>query len=530
MRTLRFSSLIPWLLVGLLGSALALLPLPYAALLVGLGVGAVLTLLDPVWALYAVVLSVPVQEIVHLPGGLSYTQAALVVMTLVWLVRVLAYPERPIAVGHLTPVLLVLVWVLALSTTLTPYSQGQGVKETLRWGAVVLVYLVARNSLQGGAGAQDPPSGQLSWWRVSGLVACLLLAPVACALVGLGQFVLAEGPPSFEIEGGQFVRAYGTIGHPNSFAGYLNMGWPLALALTGGAAWSLARSGTLPNLTRTPGRSASVSLLLVLGAGTGLAIVLAALLASFSRGGWLGAVGGLGTMVLVWGMTLRREVRRTVWKWAVPATTGAVLVLVVAVRAEVVPTALGERLDSIVRNVRLFDVRTVQVTPQNFAVVERMAHLQVGAAMVQHFPLTGVGPGNYTHAYEGRGRFQAEPYTRHPWYASQGHAHNFYLHLAAEAGVGALAAYLGLLGVLGWQARVALLRTRHWFGRSIVVGCCGIIGAVAVHNLFEDLHVLHLGIQLAAAWGLMETIGNAHDENGEMELRNPSNDASNGEP
>ncbi|NJN68710.1 MAG: hypothetical protein HC884_19400 [Chloroflexaceae bacterium] len=69
-------------------------------------------------------------------------------------------------------------------------------------------------------------------------------------------------------------------------------------------------------------------------------------------------------------------------------------------------------------------------------------------------------------------------------------------------------AYLALLGALGWQARVALTRTRHAIGRSIVVGCCGIIGAVAAHNLFEDLHVLHLSVQLAAVWGLMEAMGN----------------------
>ncbi|NJN68709.1 MAG: O-antigen ligase family protein [Chloroflexaceae bacterium] len=451
MLMLRFSPFAWWLVlvlalvVGLCAGALALLPLRYAAMLVGLGIGGALVVRDPVWALYAVVLSVPIQEIIHLPGGLSGTQAALMLMALVWVLRLLAHPERPITFGYLTPILLVLVWVLVLSTTLTPYSQEQGVKETLRWGAAVLAYLVTRNTLARGAGESSSGFGGLSAWRVAGLVGCLLLAPVASALVGLGQFVLADGPPSFEIAGGRFVRAYGTIGHPNSFAGYLNMGWPLALALVVGAGWSLVGRRALPLPTRTTmttGHSAGCSggrsflLLTGAGAGAGLAILLAALLASFSRGGWLGAVGGLATMIAGWVMTLSRQSRRAVWRWAMPGVIGAVVVLVVAGRMGVVPVALAERLDSMVRHVRLFDVRTVQVTPENFSVVERMAHLQAGWAMFLHHPLTGVGPGNYTHAYEGTGQFQADPYTLHPWYLSQGHAHNFYLNLAAEAGVG----------------------------------------------------------------------------------------------
>lgn len=72
-------------------------------------------------------------------------------------------------------------------------------------------------------------------WQLWALVACLLLAPAAEAALGLAQFVRGYGPPSFRLAAGlPFVRAYGTIGQPNSFAGYLNMAWPLALALAVG--------------------------------------------------------------------------------------------------------------------------------------------------------------------------------------------------------------------------------------------------------------------------------------------------------
>lgn len=173
------------------------------------------------------------------------------------------------------------------------------------------------------------------------------------------------------------------------------------------------------------------------------------------------------------------------------------------------PAPLAQRLGSIVRNVRLFDVRNVQTTPENFAIVERMAHLQAGWDMVTHHPLSGVGPGSYSLAYEGHGSFQASPHALHPWYTSQGHAHNYYLHIAAEAGIGGLAAYLLLIGLLVAQARATLRRVNHWFARSAAIGCCGIIGAVAMHNLFENLHVLNMGVYLGAVWGLLTALEQA---------------------
>ena len=51
---------------------LALLPLPSIALIAGLGLALALLLLDPVFGLYWAVLSVPVQDLAHLPGGITY--------------------------------------------------------------------------------------------------------------------------------------------------------------------------------------------------------------------------------------------------------------------------------------------------------------------------------------------------------------------------------------------------------------------------------------------------------------------------
>lgn len=481
------------LLILLLALLIALLPLTEAALLVGLSLVMVLALIDPVWALYAAVLSVPVQELVYLPGGLSYTQAMLALALGTWSLRVLAYPERSLTFGRIALGLAVLLWALVLATVATPYSQIEGVKETLRWATVALIYLLTLNSLTANH------TGTTGWqWRATGLVICLLVAPAVNALVGLWQFVTASGPPGFEIAGGRFVRAYGTIGQPNSFAGYMNMAWPLALALTVGV---LVRLRMIRSEKQAALHAALVPGFVSLAGLVG--VLLAALGASFSRGGWVGAVAGGVALWIAITVFLRQTLRWRIWQWVGVASASALLFLAVG-GTGLLPNIVVQRIDSITRNLRLFDVRTVEVTPENFAVVERMAHLQAGWAMVNSFPLTGVGPGNYTLAYEGQGA--AQPFAIDPWYTSRGHTHNYYLHMAAEAGLAGVLAYMLLLGLLARQAYVTLRRSRGWFWRSVAVGGCGVIAAMAVHNMFENLHVLNMGVQLGALWGLLTAI------------------------
>jgi O-antigen ligase len=206
-------------------------------------------------------------------------------------------------------------------------------------------------------------------------------------------------------------------------------------------------------------------------------------------------------MVVALLVILNATTRQRVLVWGGSAA-GVLVILFVVGGTAIVPAVIADRAGSIVNNIRLFDVRDVEATGENFAIVERMAQLQAGWSMFTAHPLTGVGPGNYTNAYEGQALFTA-PHSIHPWYTSRGHAHNFYLHIAAEAGIIGLSAYLVLLALLVVQAYVTLRATQDWFWRSIALGCCGIMAAVMVHNLFENLHVLNMGVQLGAAWGLL---------------------------
>jgi O-antigen ligase len=462
-----------WIVASTLVLALVCTPLPTLLLALGALLTIVLPLIHPVFGLYLVVLSIPVQEVVHAPGGLSFTQAATLLALGGWLLRVLAHPERPITKHWLLPLWLTMLAALLLSTSFTPYSRNEALKESLRWIVAFVVWLITINTVR------RP-------WQIAGLVACLLLAPASNALLGLIQFATGDGPPSFRISADSpFVRAYGTIGAPNSFAGYLNMAWPLALALTVGGLIGLWRATNRAERWR----AAAV----VLGAGSCCALLLGGLLASFSRGGWLGAMCGLLALVLALGRPFNR--------WATVAVVCG-LVVVLMSGGGLLPAPLANRIASITRSLTLFDASTVEVTDENFAQVERMAQLQAGWRMFRAHPLVGVGPGNYNAAYPDVAVF--------PWYASRGHAHNYYIHLAGELGVFGLAAYGALLGGVVLCVYAAIRRAIPLFLHSTAVGCCGIIATMVGHELFENLHALSMGIHLAAVWGLVIVLSHYH--------------------
>jgi len=511
----------PWgvLFVAVFGSvlvpAVALLPLELAALLVLGAFATALALLSPAWALGLAVLSVPAQALVQLPSGLSLTQAALLLALASLALHTLAYPERPLAFGRLFAPLMLFVWCLALSAALTPFSRAEALRELARWLTVPLIYLLALRVMDRPSPPAPLPQGERGV-SVSGhellplsrsgispvpwpLVACLVLAPTANAVVGLVQWRFGLGPESFGIAGGR-ARAYGTIGQPNSFAGYMNQGWPLAAGI--------ALFALLGLVTGAPARPARRALL---AASAAAALMLAALLASFSRGGWVGALAGALALAVSLAVSLPPALRPLGRRLVLAGAAGA-LALALLGGGGLLPAAVSGRLASLTGNLRLFDARGADINAANFAVVERMAHLQAGWNMLRSRPLVGVGPGNYSVVYEAPPAAGAPPINVRPWYGSRGHAHNYYLHTAAEAGLFGLAAYLLLIGATAWQAVRALRVARGWAWRGIAAGGAGVVAAVAVHNLFENLHVLNMGLQLGSVWALLVVVERAQGE------------------
>jgi O-antigen ligase len=205
-----------------------------------------------------------------------------------------------------------------------------------------------------------------------------------------------------------------------------------------------------------------------------------------SRGGWLATAAGLAAVAWLLGNRVR---------WLAIGAGVAVL-------AGVALTPHGARVSDRLAGGFGLASAGVQVTPENFAVQERLAHWRAGWAMAKRYPLLGVGAGGFSDRYR--------EFTK-VWRfrISRGHAHNAYIHAAAQSGFIGLTAYLVFVVTVGlhlWQARRAATDAA---ARAVCAGAIGVSLTFAVHGIVDYLHVLSLPVQLACAWALVSAAGNA---------------------
>ncbi len=449
----------------LTAGALVLMPLPTAVAVIGGTLALVAILRWHELALYAVIAAVPFGSWFPIPlgvGNLTAVDLLVALLVALWLARMIAQ-ERAIRIDF-APLSFAFALFLAaalLSATVT-LSLANTVKETIKWLEMFAVYLYVANNLNHS--------------QIVRSLGVMFLAALAEAAIGIYQFVFGIGPEGFGLFG-RFMRAYGTFEQPNPFAGYLGLIIPAAL----GTALTLAafrgrridRPGRLWELAM-PG----------LAAGT-LVALLAALLMSWSRGAWLGVGAALLVTVVV-------QSRRA---FVVSVVTAFLLVFVLLLSSiNVIPEAIAERFSGIGDYFGVFDVRGVKVDDANYAIVERMAHWQAAIEMFVDHPALGVGLGNYAVVYP--------VYALPRWSDPLGHAHNYYLNVAAEAGLIGLTAYLFLWGAALWQGWRAV-RTLHGASRSLAAGLLGMIVALSIHNAFDNLFVHGMAVQVGIGLGMV---------------------------
>jgi O-antigen ligase len=180
----------------------------------------------------------------------------------------------------------------------------------------------------------------------------------------------------------------------------------------------------------------------------------------------------------------------------IPCALGGTLAFALAVSG-LLPAAILDRLAQTIEYFGVFDVRTVEVSTDNWAVVERMAHWQAGWYMFLDHSWLGVGAGNYAQAYP--------DYFVGAWREALGHAHNYYLNILAELGVsggGVLLLFLGLTFLKLGRALVDSEQSGDAFWRALLAGVFGGLVVFCVHNLFDSLFVHSVNVQVGVLLGL----------------------------
>ena len=351
------------------------------------------------------------------------------------------------------------------------------VRECLKWAEVAGVYLIVANTRNPGA-------------RVVILGAIIITGLIQGGL-GLYQFAFRGGAPDHFAISGRFFRAFGTFQQPNPFGGFMGLLWPVAAGVAMTILAHDAPRGRQVSGDATPTPAPWHRWLGWCFALTAV-VLLAALVASWSRGAWLAAGIAVTGMAIV---ASRKPGRALV-------AIGVVAVILVAFNLmDYLPTSIRDRLtgftDQFVGGE--IDVRYMDLNGTTFATIERVAHWQAAVGMITDHPWLGVGFGNYEIAYP--------LYRTLYWVNGLGHAHNYYLNIWAETGVLGLLSYLLFwIYVIIRTARLAIGSGRT-SGRNTNWLALGILGAwlaLAAHNIVDDLYVANMFLFVGVLLGLLE--------------------------
>ena len=356
------------ILLGLLTLRLRIL---YLFLGVAAVVGAALILCVPETGLVLILLALPFLPTMLLTAACLYVDMAFF-FKLLRCKRVLRLEAVDLGVAAFGVVQLLL-------GGLTSLRPAQSVRQVAVYGVFMLTYFMAANSVRSRQMAQKT-------------VLALMLSCFAASMLGVYQnFAGVESTASW-IDSEMFAeigaRVVGPFDNPNVFGEYLIMLLPLAISLI------LARRGAQR----------------LIGAAVTLAAG-AALVYTWSRGAWLGAMASVGLLLVLYHAVLLRLV--------VPAIVALPFV------AAALPSAILSRLTSIGN---LADTSTAY----------RVSIWTASVNMLKDIFRSGIGTGSAA--------FSAV----YPAYALGGaayalHAHNLYLQIFVELGVVGIAVFVLML-------------------------------------------------------------------------------------
>ncbi len=463
--------------------AMALLSLEQIVLIVGTAAAGALLIRRPWLVWLGLAAALPMAGAIKI-GPLSATDLLVGLAIALWYAD--GVRRRHLAIRWSTGLSLAALYILSLLlSTLNATELVEAAKEVVKWVEFAAVVLLIPSMV---------PRVRIQW-----LAAALLIGGMGQALLGLYQFVNRIGPEWFIILGG-YMRASGSFLQPDPYAGYLGLCLPVAVSLT---LWSWGNifgrserfetgAGDNSRWNWVQARNWWPRVTLAIFYSNAALLIGAGLLASWSRGGWIGALAGVGVVVVF-------RSRRTFALAVAVAVVILAAVLLGSFSTITLPAPIAERVTDLPAYVGLGNVLDQPVTDENFSVVERVAHWVAALRMWEQAPWFGIGPGNYEAVY---------PAVRLPkWEEALGHAHNIYLNVLGETGMVGFAAYLLLW--IGLTIRVIDQIRRaapgSWTG-ALALGVLGVIIHLSVHNFFDNLFVQGMYVQLALWIGCLRTM------------------------
>ncbi|HLX58164.1 MAG TPA: O-antigen ligase family protein [Ktedonobacteraceae bacterium] len=415
-------------LVGVIGCAVLLFlllvpPLPWNIRLPLYFMALVWTILRPRVSLYLLAFCVPWGSLDYIDVSslrLNSADILVIFLALGWLINC-ALPVytglRDRDAAHI-PVYLILAMfallgIMLLSMTVA-LNKSDSLKEISKWLEVLVILLL---------GSQYLRTRRQVWT----IIVLVCIAGMTQAVYGYAQAFLSLGPQSFIRS--DILRVYGTFGQPNPYAAYINLPLSIALAVT-----LLGRDW----LTRVLAGIATITLAV-------------AEFLSQSRGAEIALATAFAFIILA----------------GVPGIRKLFRVLIIALLGFVEALLLGwvpqTLFSPALKFLGLSGISLTEPSNQDFSTAERLAHWIAGLHMYFDHPILGVGIANYPDAYP--------PYHIANFLDPLGHAHNYYINVAAEMGtIGLIVYLLFLLAIFAAGAHaLRALNKKYWQAKALPV-------------------------------------------------------------
>ncbi len=454
---------------ALIGLSVATLPI---ALLVVGGVVILFLLLSaltPLSALIFLLILAPLRTLIATEAALQLPldigQIALIGFLGAWIVQAFILRRVPVRLHWSAIYTPLIVFLAATGISAFPaLSLSAWLTEWLKWLQMLALALIIVHVM----------SGKRWQWLVGGLV----IAGIANALVGLYEFFGGSGALHLLIND-RFFRAFGTFGQPNPFGGFMSLLMPLALMPALGYGLQFWKSRRIQDL--------GLFVFYVLAT----IILFTGVIISWSRGAWLGVAASMIVMILA---LPRKTLRGLILAGAALLFIGGLWI------GGLLPQSIVARISSSTEEFFAFaDVRGVDISPENYPVVERLAHWQAALNMARNQPWLGVGLGSYEIAYP--------TYRLINWPEPLGHAHNYYLNILAEGGIIGLLAYIKVwlfILILNWRIR----NHPDALSRFTAVGMLGTWVYLSIHSVFDNLYVNNLFLHIGTILGILGVLYN----------------------
>ncbi len=109
---------------------------------------------------------------------------------------------------------------------------------------------------------------------------------------------------------------------------------------------------------------------------------------------------------------------------------------------------------------------------------ERPQWWRMSLQFIQQYPFTGIGPGRFRYEYHLNGPLDQ--------YDTPYHAHNIYLHIAAEHGTPSLLLFLWMVAIL-CQSVYAMRQATDFWGMGTFMGASGFLVSALVYGLADNI-------------------------------------------